>query len=128
MQQAVASALTADRTEWNGLFSRVGQELRTLADAVAGLQGFLTPLVADIVVRDPEALVRLQDLDLLEQSLNGLSELMSCLDTSFTPTDLDTISNGMQAIRLADLARRLSSADHQASAAPTGSADLDLFL
>ena len=121
------SALEADTAEWNGLFDRVGSELRTLADAVNRLQQFLTPLVADVVSRDPQAITRLQDLDLLEQSLHGLSDLMSCLDASTTLTDVTTLSTGVRTLRLAGLAKRLSAPGQEGAEPDISASDLDLF-
>ena len=119
--------MAARSAEWNGLFDRVGSELRTLAGAVNGLQQFLTPLVAEVVSRDPAAITRLQDLDLLEQSLHGLSDLMSCLDASTTLTDVGALSTGVKTIRLAGLAERLSSAQAPARADMPVAAELELF-
>lgn len=124
MAQADIAVHTA---EWNGLFARVGSELRTLADAVNNLQQFLTPLVADVVVRDAAAMTRLQDLDLLEQSLHGLSDLMSCLDASTTLTDTGTLANGVQELRLKAMAERLSSAKMPEREMAPVSAELELF-
>ncbi|MCW6507662.1 hypothetical protein [Lichenifustis flavocetrariae] len=121
------SALEADTAEWNGLFDRVGSELRTLADAVNRLQQFLTPIVADVVSRDPQAITRLQDLDLLEQSLHGLSDLMSCLDASTTLTDASTLSTGVRTLRLAGLAKRLSGPEQGDTEPALITSDLELF-
>ena len=51
MAHASQAALSNDTAEWNGLFSRVGSELQTLAEAVHTLQDFMTPLVAEFVAR-----------------------------------------------------------------------------
>lgn len=127
MAQAIAPEMTAHSAEWNGLFERVGSELRTLAGAVNNLQQFLTPLVGEVVSRDPAAITRLQDLDLLEQSLHGLSDLMSCLDASTTLTDVGALSSGVKTIRLAGLAERLSSASAPARVDAPVAAELELF-
>ncbi len=127
MTQAGGSDMAVHTAEWNGLFERVGSELRTLAGAVNNLQQFLAPLLAEVVARDPSGITRLQDLDLLEQSLHGLSDLMSCLDASTTLTDVGALSNGVKTIRLAALAERLSSAKAQAVANLPAAAELELF-
>lgn len=127
MTQPYAPDLAADPDAWNGLFARVGSELRTLAAAVNTLQHFLTPIVGKVVDGDPAAIMRLQDLDLLEQSLHGLSDLMSCLDASTTLTDVGALASGVQTIRLAGLAERLRSAtvpELYAAPEPSG---LELF-
>ena len=127
MTEALEPDMAVRTAEWNGLFERVGSELRTLAGAVNDLQHFLTPLVADVVARDPSAITRLQDLDLLEQSLHGLSDLMSCLDASTTLTDVGALSTGVRTLRLSDLAERLSSAQAPAQDERPVAAELDLF-
>jgi hypothetical protein len=111
MAHAHSAVFAEDRAEWNGLFSRVGSELRTLAEAVNTFQHFLAPLVADVVGRDPDAIRRLQDLDFLEQSLHNLSEFVCCLDASTTLTDVSALDTGVKTIRLSGLARRLSATD-----------------
>ncbi len=126
MVQVSGSALPASSEEWNGLFARVGSELRTLADAVTNLQAFLTPLVGDVVSRDPQAITRLQDFDVLEQSLHALSDFMAFLDRSTVLTDVDALARGMQGIRVADLAKRLSSASGPNKERPDASV-LELF-
>lgn len=127
MTQVAELDMAAQMAEWNGLFDRVGSELRTLAGAVNTLQHFLTPLVADVVERDPSAITRLQDLDLLEQSLHGLSDLMSCLDASTTLTDVGALSTGVRTLRLSGLAERLSSAKVPNRGDRPVAAELDLF-
>ena len=127
MAPSIAPDMTIHTAEWNGLFERVGSELRTLAGAVNNLQLFLTPLVEDVVTRDPSAITRLQDLDLLEQSLHGLSDLMSCLDASTTLTDVGALSTGVKTLRLSGLAERLSSARTPVREDAPVPAELDLF-
>ena len=127
MTQVPDADMAHHTAEWNGLFERVGSELRTLAGAVNELQSFLTPLVAEVVARDPSAITRLQDLDLLEQSLHGLSDLMSCLDASTTLTDVGALSTGVKTLRLSGLAERLSSTKAAARDTAVASAELDLF-
>lgn len=102
LQSAVAPA------GWDDFFTRVEGELRTLARSVNDLQQFLAPLVGEIASRDPGAMTRLQDLDLLEQSLHGLSDLMSGLDASVAVTDAEALMSNVKEIRLAELARRLN--------------------
>jgi hypothetical protein len=126
MAHASRATLPDDPAEWNGLFSRVGSELRTLAGAVNTLQHFLTPLVTEVVERDPSAITRLQDLDFLEQALQNLSEFMSCLDASTTLTDVSAVNTGVRTIRLSALAKRLSTADRGREPEPDAS-DLELF-
>ena len=130
MTQAHASGTMAGLTnppaDLTGLFVRVGAELRTLAKTVNDLQHFLAPLVGDVVRSDPAALVQLQNLDHLEQSLHGLSDLMDCLDASATLTDAGALASGLGTLRLGALARRLSSAA-PARSAPEDAAAFELF-
>lgn len=113
--------------DWDGLLSRVGLELRTLAATVNNLQQFLLPLVGPVVERDAVAITRLQDFDLVEQSLHGLSDLMSCLDTSITLTDAGALAAGVKTLRLTDLAQRLSATAPAAERARHDASALEIF-
>ena len=127
MADKSASTVNALQDEWHGLFSRVGLELRTLAGSVNNLQLFMTPLLEEVVDRDPHAILRLQDLDILEQSLHGLSDLMSCLDRSFTLTDAEAVAHGVKTLTLAELAQRLAPPLSALVEPATDSSTLELF-
>jgi hypothetical protein len=113
--------------DWDGLFARVGSELRTLAETVNMLQAFLMPLVEDAARRDPVVMTRLQDLDLVEQSLHGLSDLMSCLDASTVLTDAGALASGVKTIRLAGMAQRLRLRSQPSFPPPGEASGFELF-
>ena len=104
------------------LVQRVGRELTGLSAAVEELQGALGAALAHAAAADPELMQQAQTLDLVAQSLQGLSHFLAAvgrLRIGHEPLDIEGVA---ATLTLASLGERL------AGRAP-GSAcgDFDLF-
>ncbi|MGI3901826.1 MAG: hypothetical protein ACRYGP_11340 [Janthinobacterium lividum] len=104
------------------LVQRVGRELTGLSAAVEELQGALGPALAQAAADDPQLMQQAQTLDLVAQSLQGLSHFLAAvgrLRIGHEPLDIEGVA---ATLTLASLGERL------AGRAP-GSAcgDFDLF-
>ena len=91
------------------VLDRVGAELETLAACVDTLQDTLGPLLMHAVQGKPQALVQIQRLDSLAQTLAGLSGFMQALGRAGAgvggkPVDLAPL---LDRLTLSDLADRL---------------------
>ncbi len=104
------------------LVERVGRELDGLSLAVDELQVTLGPALAGAAEFDPDLMQQAQKLDLVAQSLQGLSHFLAAvgrLRIGREPLDLDGVA---ATLKLASLGARL------AGRAPgAGSGDFDLF-
>lgn len=104
------------------LVERVGRELTGLSAAVEELQSALGPALAQAAADDPALMQQAQRLDLVAQSLQGLSHFLAAvgrLRIGHEPLDIEGVA---ATLTLASLGERL------AGRAP-GSAcgDVDLF-
>ncbi len=104
------------------LVQRVGRELTGLSAAVEELQSALGPALAQAAADDPQLMQQAQTLDLVAQSLQGLSHFLAAvgrLRIGHEPLDIEGVA---ATLTLASLGERL------AGRAP-GSAcgDFDLF-
>ncbi len=61
------------------LVLRVGHEIASLATAVGGLQQSLGPALAAAAISEPGLMLEAQKLDLVEQTLNGLSTFLAAV-------------------------------------------------
>lgn len=102
--------LESPRSELTALptvLDRVGAELETLAACVDTLQDTLGPVLLQGVQGKPQAMVQIQRLDSLAQTLASLSGFMQALGRSGVvgkPVDIGPL---LDALTLSDLADRL---------------------
>ena len=89
------------------LLDRVSAELGTLAEGVDDLQDSLSPMLLRVAQEKPQALVEIQRLDSLAQTLASLSVFMQALGRSGVGGPLLDIGPLVDALTLSDLADRL---------------------
>jgi hypothetical protein len=114
-----------DRSEADAaiLVQRVGRELTGLSIAVDELQAALGPALAEAAGTDPTLMQQAQTLDLVAQSLQGLSTFLAAvgrLRIGREPLDIEGVA---ATLKLASLGERL--AGRAPGGAPCG--DFDLF-
>lgn len=89
------------------LLDRVSVELGTLAEGVDDLQDSLSPMLLRVAQEKPQALVQIQRLDALAQTLASLAAFVQALGRSGIggkPLDVTPL---VDALTLSDLADRL---------------------
>jgi len=106
------------------ILENVGSELRGLASAVEELEDLTAELATGIC---SASLCRLQNLDSIRQSLEGIADFLESLAEDLTDTFVDPASPA-RIVKLAELGRRLGFAlreDECDEAGATG--ELELF-
>ena len=89
------------------MLDAIGRELDRLGCDVDRLQDMLSPALTPVLVAHPEAMIGLQDLDRLAQTLRALSGLVRQLGIRAAEGPVPDLPSLMAAIPLADLAFRL---------------------
>ena len=102
-----AKPVGVERTPLPVLLDRVGVELGSLSASVDDLQDQLGALLTRAVQEKPQAIVHVQKLDALAQTLAGLSGFMQALGpmtVGHRPVDIEPL---VDTLTLSDLADRL---------------------
>lgn len=111
-----------DLTPMPVVLERIGAELGRLAAQVECLQNGLGPLLLQAARHRPDAMMDIQGIDAINQTLAGLSNFVSALARSGAGQQLVAVSRLADRVLLSDLADRLS------GHAPTSPADdFELF-
>lgn len=118
----------ADAAPVGDVLRAVGRELADLGRQATELQTLLGALGPGDG-REPAVLCRLQTLDALTQSLNGVSEFLDALAPTLPPRWTCDAARAAGTLTLSDLARRLGGGPAPASGLlPAGEAgELELF-
>ena len=104
------------------LVQRVGHEIASLAKAVGGLQKSLGPALAAAAVEEPGLMLEAQKLDLIEQTLHGLSTFLAAVGRCRIGSEPLDLQDYAATLSLAGLAGRLAGQDVE-----EGDEDLELF-
>ncbi len=89
------------------ILERIGAELGNLADQVDNLQDSLGPLLMEAAKDQPHAMVDIQALDSIAQTLSNLSSFVGGMSRSGLDTHTIAILPLADRVTLADLADRL---------------------
>ncbi len=124
LPQPGSPAVDRDRGEADAVLvvQRVGHELAGLSAAVEELQGALGPALASAAAGDPGMMRQAQGLDLVAQSLEGLSLFLAAvgrLRVGREPLDIEGVAS---TLKLASLGDRLAGRTPGAE-----SGEMDLF-
>lgn len=90
------------------LVQRVGHEIASLARAVGGLQQSLGPALAAAAVEEPGLMLEAQKLDLIEQTLHGLSTFLAAVGRCRIGAEPIDLHDYAATLSLAGLAGRLA--------------------
>ena len=90
---------------------RVGNEIASLAKAVGGLQKSLGPALAAAAVEEPGLMLEAQKLDLIEQTLHGLSTFLAAVGRCRIGSEPLDLHDCAATLSLAGLAGRLAGQD-----------------
>ena len=104
------------------LVQRVGHEVASLARAVGGLQESLGPALAAAAVREPGLMLEAQKLDLIEQTLQGLSTFLDAVGRCRIGCEPIDLRDYAATLTLTGLAGRLAGQDIESE-----DEDLELF-
>ncbi len=104
------------------LVLRVGHEIASLATAVGGLQQSLGPALAAAAVDEPGLMLEAQKLDLVEQTLRGLSTFLADVGRCRIGSEPIDLRDYAATLTLAGLAGRLAGQHVE-----NEDEDLDLF-
>ena len=104
------------------LVQRVGHEIASLAKAVGGLQTSLGPALAVAAVEEPGLMLEAQKLDLIEQTLHGLSTFLAAVGRCRIGSEPIDLHDYAATLSLAGLAGRLAGRDVEEE-----DEDLELF-
>ena len=104
------------------LVQRVGHEVASLARAVGGLQQSLGPALAAAAVREPGLMLEAQKLDLIEQTLHGLSTFLDAVGRCRIGSEPIDLRDYAATLTLTALAGRLAGQDVESE-----DEDLELF-
>ena len=104
------------------LVLRVGHEIASLARAVGGLQQSLGPALAAAAMGEPSLMLEAQKLDVIEQTLHGLSTFLAAVGRCRIGSEPIDLRDYAATLSLAGLAGRLAGQDVEAE-----DEDLDLF-
>ena len=104
------------------LVQRVGHEIASLARAVGGLQQSLGPALAAAAIREPGLMLEAQKLDLIEQTLHGLSAFLDAVGRCRIGSEPIDLRDYAATLTLAGLAGRLAGRDVESE-----DEDLELF-
>ncbi len=122
MMQAGIAGEDSPRQTLSGLLERVSGELRTMSGVVGDMQEGLGPLLGDPAALGADVYRHAQNLDLVWQTLAGLSDVLALAAgdaAGAAPLDIDGL---VADLPLAELARRLRGLDSSGCGD-----DLDLF-
>lgn len=110
------------------VLSRVGAELAGAAAALKTLQDDLGPVLTEVRAIGPALVVKLQDLDAVEQTLRDLSRFVHRLGSATPPVDQDRVDALLDDLTLGALARRLRARGPGSGADPEPcDGDMELF-
>ena len=104
------------------LVQRVGHEISSLARAVGGLQQSLGPALAAAAVEEPSLMLEAQKLDLIEQTLHGLSSFLTAVGRCRIGSEPIDLHGYAATLTLTGLAGRLAGQDVEGE-----DEDLELF-
>ena len=114
--------VSQSETDAATLVLRVGHEIASLARAVGGLQQSLGPALAAAAVGEPRLMLEAQKLDLIEQTLHGLSTFLANVGRCRIGSEPIDLGDYAATLSLAGLAGRLAGQDVEGE-----DEDLDLF-
>lgn len=109
------------------ILARAGHELGRLSGRLGRVENLLGPLILEAARRDALLVSNIQDLDHIRQNVEALADFLVALALIAPDRLLVDASGPAELVKLADLAARLTLADHGAGDDGAEWGDFELF-